>query len=846
MIFLPYEIRGCIANINGATFWFAKHRSQPYSSESVTSQKLQLKIGENYFQNGQAEDFVSYHWMLRVQKEWSSELQKEVKRGLKEHQSSLQASVDAWLDAIDRESGQSQYVYYSAAEIPGKVGMKQFLMRHTPLIIPEAFTSRLTDRKMEQYMNQFYQQTKNLRVKPLEEWEIEDFYLDHNYAGLPRMDSKQYYEQFGKKEFRRDRLMPNKITPLHPSNGEHGPCIRIQSDKGVRYMTFLTITMFPRQIWSPSFDLFHDLQMTGLNVEACARVVHKTPEQAKKWSDWKRRTSESNYEHAQEAQQEAAKDFQTVQRAHRQEQEAWSQNRALNKVNVIFKLISEDPFTLDEQASFLEKNILRNLKGVEVLRPVDQQSRLYDAWLPAPYWSGKGHTHEIYPNRTAAIVTLGAADALGDPTGMPIGFLDSNRSVVRMDIPRGAESNASSNIILIGPTGSGKTHLVGMMIADLLRGTKSRVIIGDQKGEHKKWVENSPFGLSDMAQYISLDGYQNPGVLDPFHLIRLVNDEDIGGMDPDEYREQIQRSLANKMINVIQDFRDNANRYLYENAINSAMDRAKEKGSLTMADIVEELLQDENPEVYQFARSLERKSRMPMGKLIFGRPIPGRELVFPETGLIVLGLNTQLSLPQGGQPANEEESLSLAVLAGLNAINEQFLLEGKEKGVFSLKFSDDSSFSTDNDINAELDDRIFRLGRSKFCGNILATQNPSDPPRKLLNNTHRYICLGVKNPEEIPQAMTDLGVEPDNMAVYEKLKDLGKTQAQEYMDEEDIEERTESYGYYSDLYGRVGLVRFVTPQTEMLQFLKTTQTRQSESEGEDKKEVAQVDDRLLV
>src|SRR5690606_21566133 len=145
--------------INGATFWFAKHRSQPYSSESVTSQKLQLKIGENYFQNGQAEDFVSYHWMLRVQKEWSSELQKEVKRGLKEHQSSLQASVDAWLDAIDRESGQSQYVYYSAAEIPGKVGMKQFLMRHTPLIIPEAFTSRLTDRKMEQYMNQFYQQT---------------------------------------------------------------------------------------------------------------------------------------------------------------------------------------------------------------------------------------------------------------------------------------------------------------------------------------------------------------------------------------------------------------------------------------------------------------------------------------------------------------------------------------------------------------------------------------------------------------------------------------------------------------------------------------------------------------
>ena len=159
-------------------------------------------------------------------------------------------------------------------------------------------------------------------------------------------------------------------------------------------------------------------------------------------------------------------------------------------------------------------------------------------------------------------------------------------------------------------------------------------------------------------------------------------------------------------------------------------------------------------------------------------------------------------------------------MTGISVLVEQFLIEGKQKGVFSFFVGDEAYFYLKSKAGSQQIERNFRLGRSKFCGNIICTQNPSDIPGSLLNHVGVYICLGTKEDEETRQAMKALQVDPENIDIFEDLKNLGQAQSLSAVREK-IEDRQFSVGYVRDLAGRVGRVKFITPQKHVREFLKT-------------------------
>lgn len=831
-IYLPHAIRGNIALINGTPHCFGKMTSRTYSSLGIDGQEHFLDRGTKYFQTAQTNNHVSYIWMLRKNYDWADEFAKVVRSSPEKHRESLRKSSEAWIQKIYEEDGQSQYEYLVAGEIPtykkGWGMLRHLLTRRTPIQLPDVLGGSLSDRKFSQYLNTFRRKTAQYGVKPITEIDICRFYMQHNHRGLPMPNLEKFIQRGKILKGDLAWLQPNRVTPITSKDGQFGPHVRLTSAHGVRYVSFMTVSLQPMKVLYPGMDLFHSIQGTGLPVEAFARILYKGPKDAKAFTEDQRKAAESNAQHSAQISQDSQHDYESIQSANAQESEAHDRNFGMNYVRIVFAMTATNPAELDDYCdAFMDW--LSDVKGIKADRFAGDQGEYYDCWMPAPHWSAIGYQHEMFPDRTAAYLTPGAADALGDPTGMPVGFLESNGSVVRIDFPRGAEINQGSNMIIVGPIGAGKTHLASEIIENTRRTAPSRGLIADQKNEHRKWAEEK-FGLSE-NQYYSIDGYMNPGVFDPFHLIQRVDDEYLSEeYSVEDYRLRRQETLAYQLIETIQGVSDiDPMRFKWENAVKQAIRRTIDNGDASMAGVLEQLLKVEDPEIRDFAESLEGKSHSPKGRLIFGRPQPGKEIRFPEEGIIVLGINAKLDLPRQGQKAvNDEQRMSLAVLAGFNTLTEQFLLEGKEMGVFSWLFQDDAKHFNNNEMMEEISDHIFRLGRSKFCGVIMATQNPSDPPRALIQNTSVYICMGARTEEEADIAMKDLGVDLSNEEIRLRLRELGREQAEEGQDPEELQDREFSRGYLRDLSGRAGLVRFVTPEKHRREFLKTSQQRKTE------------------
>jgi hypothetical protein len=166
---------------------------------------------------------------------------------------------------------------------------------------------------------------------------------------------------------------------------------------------------------------------------------------------------------------------------------------------------------------------------------------------------------------------------------------------------------------------------------------------------------------------------------------------------------------------------------------------------------------------------------------------------------------------------------------GKNLLCYEFLMQGKETGIFSFLYSDECYHDFEMEETRKDYEHITRKGRSSFCGIIFATQNPSDIPRSILNNTSTYICLGTKQRQETELALRELGIDPKNEEMAEELERLGSLQSKENLESEDYSERKYSLGYVRDIYDRTGLVQFITPEDEVRTFLNTNPLSKSKN-----------------
>lgn len=782
MIFLPTEIRGNIAMIGGAPWGFGRFIPFSYDALSMKEKSFYHDRATQFFRQAVQSGNSGIIWMTRREQNWEKELADVVKNAPESMKEKLKALSEAWLDTIADEGAGSQYEFLCALELEDsekKLGnlLKSFFNR----------SPRLDDKLMRSSRLAFNRQTASYEIEPLTEAAVAEIYRNHNYLGLPMPKMNDALTKlFAWEQKDKTFLMPNPIEDC-------GRYLRIDSDRGSRYVSFVTIALFPLQITAPGFDLFYEIAQLGLPVDAMISWHQKGYREAKNFATRKKKTAKANLKHISEVEDPSFHESESDLTGEEMEAEIMETKSPLNMVRMVFRASAEDPETLDEVCESLIEHL--DGKGVTAHRFAADQAEYYDAWLPAPYWTPMGYKHPLLPDRTAALVMPGALDALGDPVGLPRGVLTSNGSIVRVHLPWGVQTDQSSLTVVDGQPGSGKTHLALEIASDTVMTTPSRGIFINPKGDHANLTDHPVFG--DQVQQIFLNGQDNPGALDPFMLIENPHAAKEVALD------MIEQALGSQSIDM-------------QNDILGACERVIERGNPSMAKVIEEMEQGRE-KAQEAAQMLKRVKKLPLGRLIFDE---GTTIKFPETGLIDLQIRN-LRLPDKGQEAKRfSQRISEAIMTGISVLVERFLMEGKDKGVFSFFIGDEIWVYMRSSTGEQQLDRIGRMGRSFNCGAIYITQNPSDLPGYIRNQASTYICLGTKDKEETKIAMEALGVDGDNETVRQTLLRLGIEQSDKAKDGK-AEERKFSRGYMRDLSKRVGLVKFITPQQDMRQFLKT-------------------------
>lgn len=814
-IHLPTEIRDHIAVINGVPWGFGKLATFSYSGLSNEEKLQYIRKAESFFKDVVQPDLTGCLWLTRKEVPWKDELEEVVKASPLENQMELQQVTEAWLDTIESEGAQYQYEFMFGMEIPIHDSFRQSLVRLNPLTSPKVqrwirkwTSTSLNDVNLSRFKQIFREKTASFDVENCTSTEIMDFYQQHNYRGLPRP------------ELSREHQLPQHYNFLMPNAIENcGKYIRLESDDGFRYVTFLTVSLYPSQITVPGFDLLYDLQSQKLPVEVQLWWRQKSYSDARNYSERKKKLAASNRQHMGEVQMDSNSDETIEMKAALMEAEVFDKSYPLNMVQLVFCLTAEHG---EEELNYYVKMLERYLehKGINPHRSTADQSEYYDAWCPAAKWSPVGYTFPMLPNRTGALAIPGASDELGDPTGLPKGTVLSNGSIFRLNFSWGARVDQASNVVVVGQTGSGKTHLADDLVRDTLLTTHSRGIYVDVKGEHNNW-DQVP-GLHGKVQYRLLDGYKNPGMLDPFFLVQRVDGEDEweGDNVQEPHRLARAREIAYDMILQILDLGQDPHSFARRNDILNALHQVCDTFHPRMLKVIEVLEQAEEKATQEMGQYLRKMKELPLGSLIFGEWNDTTQLQFPQTGLIILGIKN-IHLPERGQASvNPSEKVSEACMTGISVMVEQFLIEGKQKGVFSFFVGDEGYFYARSSAGGKQIERNFRLGRSAFCGNILCSQNPEDIPDPLLNHVSTYICLGTKTDQQTVRAMESLGVSIDNEEVFQELKRLGIEQSQKSLKGK-LEDRQYSLGYVRDLAQRVGLIKFITPQSHVREFLRT-------------------------
>lgn len=799
-IYLPTEIRKNITIINRVPWGWGRLPLTHWSVSDMKNKFLKMQSAKDIFTHLQPPGHACVLYMTKRKKDWREELNKLKSRALKKYQNSLEKTIEAWVQNMELSGADEEYEFYLAVQLDTKMSplatLSNLLDTEYERIWPFA-NEILTDEKVQELEGKFFEWTGKYGIEPLPAHEIAEFYRDHNYLGMRKPPLE-------KALFSSGRWKTPDITWLMPNPIEaHDKYVRIDGEWDTRYVSFVSVALFPNKILVPGFDLFYEVQRWGLPVEAMIRWHQRDPKMTRFYANRKYRAAKSNNEHVREVGETMLADEETEAKAELFHREVTKSSTPMNVARILFKLTAFTPKELDE----LYQSFVEDLAKKDVIadRNRGDQDLLYDQWLPVNRWRAVGYKQELLPTRTAAIVMPGISDVCGDPDGLPLGRIVDNGRPFRLFLPYGALHDRASIMIINGPLGSGKTHLAYQTAIYTSKMIPSRVIIEDPKDEKETEDIEKYFKDMDMeVRVIELHGSKYPGVLDPFGIVQNLE-------------KAKQKAIA--MIQQATHMFDAES----EDIITEAVDRVGAKAinePPSMGKVIEELKNDQSERAQRIGRWLERVGRLQLGQLIFGdRNAPGAEAFeLPETGVIFLKI-AGLNLPGRGQEAVDiEQKISQAVNYGKNILIHEFLLEGKEKGVFSCFVNDESWKDFQNPFSGKETETIARLGRSKFCGVIFCTQHPSDIPDEIWNLCSTYICLGVEHRREAHRAMQQLRIDQDEEHIADELESLGARQSEESQRQK---ERTSSRGFVRDLFGRTAFVEFITPEKEMKDFLRS-------------------------
>jgi hypothetical protein len=394
---------------------------------------------------------------------------------------------------------------------------------------------------------------------------------------------------------------------------------------------------------------------------------------------------------------------------------------------------------------------------IELHRPIGAQHQIFLSTLPGQQFPLAAYREHLLPEEIAAMVPT-AANHAGSDIGPYIGYtLSASRQPIRCDLAEAPQQARPPTTLLTGAQGSGKTHIMELLVYHAFLQGSGPIIDIDPKGtpdrpDHK--LHLIPEIAAEMERIVLSADARYQGLIDPLRIAPQEAKADIAfgfilellpAPVPPPWQTEIRAAV---------------------DLVCAGPERAQVLGEVLA------VLQEGNESAREAGRALGVHANAGLAKLAFG--LPGVEV--PEVGsrrVISLQIKN-LTLPLPGTPRSEmseEERLGTALLRLLAIYALQ--LTSSDPSRHSVLALDEAWVLFGSAAGRNLLERLSRLGRSQNVTPILATQQLTDS-EEIEPLVGSMFCCGVETEEEARHALRLLRLEEDDPTLIQRLLSFRK------------------------------------------------------------------------
>ena len=632
--------------------------------------------------------------------------------------------------------------------------------------------------------------SRRFKVRRLE---IHDFgYLMEHLYGRDGIAYEDYEYQLPKKNYKKETLIKyyDLIRPTRCVIEESQRYLRLEHEDKESYVSYFTVNAIVGELDFPSSEIFYFQQQqftfpvdTSMNVEIVENRKALTTVRNKK------KELKDLDNHAYQAGSETSSNVvDALDSVDELETDLDQSKESMYKLSYVIRVSAPDLDELKRRCDEV-KDFYDDL-NVKLVRPAGDMLGLHSEFLPASKRYINDYVQYVKSDFLAGL-GFGATQQLGENTGIYMGYsVDTGRNVylqpsLASQGVKGTVTNALASAF-VGSLGGGKSFCNNLLVYySVLFG--GQAVILDPKSERGNWKETLP-EIAHEINIVNLTSDKgNPGLLDPFVIMKNVKDAESLAIDILTFLTGISSRDGEKFP-----------------VLRKAVRSVTQSDSRGLLHVIDELRREDTPISRNIADHIDSFTDYDFAHLLFSDGTVENAISL-DNQLNIIQVD-DLVLPDKDTTFEEYttiELLSVSMLIVISTFALDFI--HSDRSIFKIVDLDEAWAFLNVAQGETLSNKLVRAGRAMQAGVYFVTQSSGDVSKESLkNNIGLKFAFRSTDINEIKQTLEFFGIDKDDENNQKRLRDLENGQC-----------------LLQDLYGRVGVVQIHPVFEELLHAFDT-------------------------
>ena len=632
--------------------------------------------------------------------------------------------------------------------------------------------------------------SRRFKVRRLE---INDFgYLMEHLYGRDGIAYEDYEYQLPKKKLQKETLIKyyDLIRPTRCVIEESQRYLRLEHEDKESYVSYFTVNAIVGELDFPSSEIFYFQQQqftfpvdTSMNVEIVENRKALTTVRNKK------KELKDLDNHAYQAGSETSSNVvDALDSVDELETDLDQSKESMYKLSYVIRVSAPDLDELKRRCDEV-KDFYDDL-NVKLVRPAGDMLGLHSEFLPASKRYINDYVQYVKSDFLAGL-GFGATQQLGESTGIYMGYsVDTGRNVylqpsLASQGVKGTVTNALASAF-VGSLGGGKSFCNNLLVYySVLFG--GQAVILDPKSERGNWKETLP-EIAHEINIVNLTSDKgNPGLLDPFVIMKNVKDAESLAIDILTFLTGISSRDGEKFP-----------------VLRKAVRSVTQSDSRGLLHVIDELRREDTPISRNIADHIDSFTDYDFAHLLFSDGTVENAISL-DNQLNIIQV-ADLVLPDKDTTFEEYttiELLSVSMLIVISTFALDFI--HSDRSIFKIVDLDEAWAFLNVAQGETLSNKLVRAGRAMQAGVYFVTQSSGDVSKESLkNNIGLKFAFRSTDINEIKQTLEFFGIDKDDENNQKRLRDLENGQC-----------------LLQDLYGRVGVVQIHPVFEELLHAFDT-------------------------